>query len=112
MKLWALATAVAITGVAALAMAKVNFVADFESTYGVKKTSALGKAKCAVCHVGKTVKLNVYGKDLAEAMKREKTKVLTGSVLKKVEGLDSDKDETSNLDEIRADTLPGDPKSK
>ncbi len=93
-------------------MAKVNFVADFESTYGVKKTSALGKAKCAVCHVGKTVKLNVYGKDLAEAMKREKTKVLTGSVLKKVEGLDSDKDETSNLDEIRADTLPGDPKSK
>lgn len=30
-------------------------------------------------------------------MKKENTKVLSGSVLKKVEGLDSDKDEKSNL---------------
>jgi mono/diheme cytochrome c family protein len=112
MKHWTLLTSMAVAGLAAVAMAKVNYVADFASTYGTKKTSVIGKAKCAVCHVGQTAKLNPYGKDLGEAMKMEKTKVLTGSVLKKVEGLDSDKDLKSNLEEIRADTLPGDPKSK
>ncbi len=112
MKLWTIPTALAIVGVAAMAMAKTTFVKDFASTYGVEKTSALGVAKCGVCHVGKTAKLNPYGKDLQGAMKKENTKVLSGSVLKKVEGLDSDKDEKSNLEEIRADTLPGDPKSK
>ncbi len=112
MKLLSIPTAIAILGLAAMTTAKVAFVKDFDSTYGVKKTSALGVAKCAVCHIGKTAKLNLYGKDLQAAMKKEGAKVLTGSVLKKVEGLDSDKDEKTNLDEIRADTLPGDPKSK
>lgn len=112
MKLWTLTTGIAIVGIAAMAMAKTAFVKDFASTYGIEKTSALGVAKCGACHVGKTTKLNPYGKDIQAAMKKEGAKVLTGSVLKKVEGLDSDKDEKSNLDEIRADTLPGDPKSK
>lgn len=112
MKHWTLITSMAVAGLAAVAMAKVNYVADFASTYGTEKKSVIGAAKCAVCHVGQTAKLNLYGKDLAAAMKKEKTKVLTGSVLKKVEGLDSDKDLKSNLEEIRADTLPGDPKSK
>ena len=40
----------------------------------------------------KTKKLNPYGLAIEAAMKQEKTKILTGSVLKKVEGLDSDKD--------------------
>jgi len=100
-----------LAGLAAIAMAKVAFVKDFADTYGVKKTSVLGKAKCSVCHVaGK--KLNVYGQDLQAAMRAEKTKDLTGSVLKKVEGIDSDKDGKTNLQEIQADTLPGDSKSK
>lgn len=103
---------IAFIGIAATAAAKLAFVTEFSSTYGVKKTTVLGMAKCAACHIGKTAKLNLYGIDLQVAMKKEGTKVLTGSVLKKVEGLDSDKDLKSNLDEIRAGTLPGDEKSK
>ncbi len=111
MKLLIIPTSIAILGITALTMAKTAFVSDFVSTYGIVKTSKLGVAKCSVCHIGKTAKFNLYGKDLQAAMKKEGTKVLTGSVLKKVEGLDSDKDSKSNLEEIRADTLPGDPKS-
>ena len=101
-----------ILGIGAMAIAKTAYVKDFASTYGVEKTTVLGQAKCAACHVGKTAKLNPYGVDLQVAMRKEGAKVLTGSVMKKVEGLDSDKDEKSNLVEIKAGTLPGDPKSK
>lgn len=105
-------TSIAILGIGAVAMAKTPFVKDFASTYGVDKTTALGQAKCAACHVGKSAKVNAYGADLQVAMRKEDTKVLTGSVLKKVEGLDSDKDGKNNLEEIKAGTLPGDAKSK
>ena len=97
---------------ATAAVALPPFVKDFQSTYGPKKGSKLATANCAACHVGMTPKLNVYGGALKKAMAAEKTKKLTGSVLKKVEGLDSDKDSKKNIDEIRAGTLPGDPKSK
>lgn len=97
---------------AAMAMGLPKFNKEFKSTYPLKKGGAIEKASCGVCHVGKTKKLNVYGEDLKAAMKRESAKSLTGSVLKKVEGLDSDKDGVSNIAEIKADTLPGDPKSK
>jgi hypothetical protein len=111
MKLWTLPTLFLIVGAVSLALGKPAFNKDFDSTYGVKKTTPLGKASCAACHIGKTRKLNPYGLDLQKAMKQENTKVMTGSVLKKVEGLDSDKDGKSNLDEIHAGTLPGDEKS-
>ena len=101
-----------IAALGALAMAKVGFVKGFDDTYGIKKTSTLGKASCGACHVGKTPKLNLYGIDLQKAMRAENTKLLTGSVLKKVEGIDSDKDGVKNVDEIKKDLLPGDPKSK
>lgn len=101
-----------VAALGALAFAKVGFVKDFDNTYGIKKTSTLGKASCGACHVGKTAKLNVYGIDLQKAMRAENTKLLTGSVLKKTEGIDSDKDGATNVTEIKADKLPGDPKSK
>jgi len=94
-----------------LAFGKSAFLKDFETTYGVKKTTVLGKARCATCHLA-VPKLNPYGLDIQKAMAREKTTTLTGSVLKKVEGMDSDKDGKTNLQEIRAGTLPGDAKSK
>lgn len=103
---------VALITAAALGSALPKFMKDFQSTYAVKKDGQIMKASCGTCHVGKTKKLNPYGISLEEAMKAEKTKLLTGSVLKKVEGLDSDKDGVTNLKEIQADTLPGDPKSK
>lgn len=88
------------------------FIKDFKSTYGIKSESKIGKSACALCHLAKPPKLNAYGLDLQKAMTQENTKVLTGSVLKKIEGLDSDKDGVKNNDEIRGDKLPGDPKSK
>ena len=112
MKPWMYASLLAAFGIAAMALAKPAFVKEFQSTYGVKSTTPLGQAKCTACHIGKATKLNPYGKDLQAAMVKEGAKTLTGSVLKKVEGLDSDKDGKSNLTEIRAGTLPGDDKSK
>ncbi len=96
------------------AFALPQYVKDFKSTYSLKPGTALAKAGCVICHVSNgSPKLNPYGADLAKAMKEEKAgKLLKGSVLKKVEGLDSDKDGVKNLDEIKKGTLPGDPKSK
>jgi hypothetical protein len=101
-----------LTGLATVALALPPFIKDFESVYKVAKGSALNKADCAVCHIGKSSKLNAYGQDLKKTMAEAKTKKLTADVLKKAEELDSDKDGVKNIDEIKADTLPGDPKSK
>lgn len=81
----------------------------FDSTYGVKPDSTLGKAKCAVCHTTKMggKKLNGYGKALQDAMAAEGAKKLTVEILKKVEAMDSDKDGMSNVAEIKADRTPG-----
>lgn len=91
---------------AAMALAAFNKV--FHDKYDVKKDSNLGKADCAVCHVKpKGGKLNAYGKDISDAMKAEKSKKLTPAILAKVEGMDSDKDGKKNIDEIKADSNPG-----
>ena len=95
--------------VGALATPKMQAV--FVKTYPAPKDSDLAKAKCAACHV-KGKDLNVYGKDVQKAMQEKKTKELTAEILKSIEKLDSDKDGVSNGDELKAGTLPGDPKSK
>lgn len=85
----------------------------FDSTYKVAKNSALRKADCAVCHVDKKkTKLNPYGEELKVVLAEAKTKTLTADILKKVEDKDSDKDGVKNIDEIKADKMPGDAKSK
>lgn len=94
-----------VTAMALPPMGKV-----FQTTYKVGKDSALKKADCGVCHVGKKTKLNPYGEDVKTALSG--AKVLTEEVLKKVEDKDSDKDGVKNIDEIKAGKLPGDPKSK
>ena len=103
-------TLVGILG--ALAVARPPFVKDLQTTYGFKPDSAVAKARCGACHVRGSTKLNAYGIDIKKAMTEEHTKTLTGSVLKKVEGLDSDKDGKLNRDELHAGTNPGDPSSK
>jgi hypothetical protein len=95
--------------VTAVATPKLQVV--FNKTYPAPKDSALAKAKCMACHV-KGKELNVYGKDVQKAMQEKKTKDLTAEILKSIEKLDSDKDGASNGDELKAGTLPGDPKSK
>lgn len=112
MKTRRICEALLLLGLAAIAMTFPAYNKEFKSSYDLKKDGSLIRASCAACHIGKTKKLNPYGLDLKDAKKREKAKTLTGSVLKKVEGVDSDKDGVSNLKEIEADTLPGDPTSK
>lgn len=85
----------------------------FESNYKLAKTSTIKKADCAICHVSKgKTKLNPYGEDLKTLLTEAKTKTLTADILKKIEDKDSDKDGVKNIDEIKADKLPGDAKSK
>ena len=58
-----------------------------------------------VCHtMPKGLVLNAYGKDLFQAG-------LMNDMFKKTEPLGSDKDGFSNINEIRAGSLPGNPKS-
>lgn len=91
-----------------VACAMPDFPNVFRAHYKVKKESRLFKANCAVCHTSPSGgKLNLYGQDLKTAMQSLKTKNLTKEALEKVDGLDSDKDGNKNVDEIKADTLPG-----
>lgn len=91
---------------ATAAFATPAFKKVFDSTYKPKVGSALAKAGCVVCHVrAGSTDLNSYGKSL-------KGKPLTAKSLKQVEKLDSDKDGKTNITEIKAGTLPGNPKSK
>lgn len=84
-----------------------------ETTYKIDKNSTIKKADCVICHVSKgKTKLNPYGEELKTVLREAKTKTLTADILKKVEDKDSDKDGVKNIDEIKADKLPGDAKSK
>ena len=95
-------------GIVASAMAMATFNAVFHAKYNIKPTSNLGKANCGVCHLKpKGGALNAYGKDLKAAMKAANSKKLTPAILSKVEGLDSNKNGKSNLEDIKADAFPG-----
>ncbi|MCB8931832.1 MAG: hypothetical protein M9921_02760 [Fimbriimonadaceae bacterium] len=97
-----------LLALACIALALGTYTKVFVTQYKVDASSALGKAGCAACHMSKTdLKLNPYGKDLAEQLKKEGTKKLTPAILAKVEALDSDKDGVKNIDEIKKGELPG-----
>lgn len=103
-----LVTTSIIVGACAMAMALSAFSAVFTAKYNIKAGSNLGKAACAVCHTGsKGGKLNPYGKDVQAAMKAARASKLTAAILTQVENLDSDKDGKKNIDEIKADSMPG-----
>lgn len=102
-------TILAISGLAIIAWSTPAFLPTFTKLYKPAAKSALAKARCGACHVGMTAKLNPYGKDLA---KISAAKPITVDMLKKAEGLDSDKDGVKNGAELKKGTLPGDPKSK
>ncbi len=91
------------------AMATIQWGKVFRDLYKSKPASAIVKAKCAVCHTKpvatKDKTLNAYGKQLVK-------KKIDAASLKAIEKLDADKDGFTNLAEIKAGTLPGDPKSK
>ena len=100
-----------VLGAMVTALATPKYFGTFRKTYPTAKEGALAKASCNICHLKGTA-LNVFGKDVQKAMQAKQTKELTTEILKSIETLDSDKDGVDNGKEIRAGTLPGDPKSK
>jgi len=102
-------TAILALGFAASAMTLAMFDKEFMKTYDIKKGSKIEAANCMACHEKKSGgKLNAYGLDLQKAMKAAKSRKLTPEILKAVEGLDSNKNGKSNLQDIKSDVLPGD----
>lgn len=90
------------------AFALSSFVGTLSSAYGLKADGTVAKSKCAACHMSKGGgKLNAYGLDLKAVMNKASTKKLTSEILHGIDGKDSDKDGTSNGDELKADRLPG-----
>ena len=104
------AVIVAVALLAAVAYALPTDAATFKTLYSPKAVSKVAAAGCLLCHdkapFTKTG-LNAYGKDLAKQAKPR-----SAASFKAIENLDSDKDGVSNLKEIQAGTLPGDPTSK
>ena len=111
MKVTRVAIAVGLSLSAVAALALPTWTKDFCELNKVAKGSNIEKANCAICHVGKTLKLNLYGQDIKKEFAASKSKKITPALLKKLADIDSDKDGAKNGDEIKADTLPGDEKS-
>ncbi len=101
---------VSVLLLAAVAYALPKDAATFKTLYNPKAGSKVATAGCLLCHsqapFNKT-NLNPYGKDLAKQPVPR-----TAASFKAIEKLDSDKDGVTNLKEIQAGTLPGDPTSK
>ncbi|MDR7468451.1 MAG: cytochrome c family protein [Armatimonadota bacterium] len=93
-------------GLASLAVAIPDYMPTFTKLYSPTPETPVAKAGCSVCHSDMTGKLNPYGADFGKQKTRD------AAAFKAIEKVDSDKDGVSNLEEIRAGTLPGDPRSK
>ena len=80
---------------------------SFSILYNPDPETALGMARCGICHVRTNGKggLNWYGKQL-------QGKSILAASLKSIEKLDADGDGFTNITKIKAGTLPGDPRSK
>jgi uncharacterized membrane protein len=94
-----------ITCTAMLASANPIILEKFKETYGKPK------ADCLVCHT-QPPKRNEYGKAVEAALIQSGTTEITAKVFQAIEKSDADSDGVSNSDEIKADTMPGDAKSK
>jgi len=100
-------TIIGIGCVCTAALATMQWYKTFNNTYKPASGTVLKSAQCGVCHVKSNSQggLNPYGKLL------EGKKISTSS-LKAIENTDADKDGFSNIVEIKAGSLPGDPQSK
>jgi len=93
--------------ICSVACATIFWQRTFDDLYKPKAGTPLAKARCLICHTNSSGGdgLNAYGKAL-------NGKRATAASLKSIEKLDSDKDGATNIAEIKAGLLPGNPKSK
>jgi hypothetical protein len=85
-------------GCIATTYATSSLLSQFDTLYGTTGTSL---DSCSTCHTSNIPALNPYGTDLQN----------NGNNFQAIENLDSDGDGFTNIQEIRAGTLPGDPTS-
>ena len=101
-----LAFILAILLICGAALASVPWMKAFSDLYKPKTDTPLKKSKCGACHVRTNGGgLNSYGKMLEDAN-------VGVDAMKSIENKDADKDEVSNINEIKAGALPGDAKCK
>jgi hypothetical protein len=109
---WVGLSLLAVIALASWAAATPAMTGPFKTLYSPKDGTDLAKAMpCLACHTampGTKTNLNAYAADLQKAAKG----TYNTAAYKAVESLDSDKDSFKNGDELKAGTLPGDPKSK
>jgi hypothetical protein len=79
------------------------FLKDWEAIY---PNSASGDASCSVCHGTSTANLNAYGKDFCVSLGGSVPADVAPNIIS-LEGLDSDMDGSTNLEEILAGSQPG-----
>lgn len=87
-----------------------QFLPIVRTTYSVKAGGSIDKKSCGICHVDSAGggAVNPYGKDVKSFLKAAKTQTLNAAVLHSFDARDSDGDGFANIDEFKADTLPGD----
>jgi len=74
----------------------------------LKPSSKLFKAECMTCHSDVPLH-NPFGRDVKSAIKSTGQAGMSFEIWNQVSKLDSDKDGWSNAEEVRSDSLPGDP---
>ena len=106
-----IAAAIITISTAAAVQAKPEFLDTLLATYP-QYSGALAPRACSNCHVSDAdTTLNPFGKQLSDQLKAAGSTKLTADILQKIESLDADGDGASNIAEIKAGTLPGNPAS-
>ena len=91
--------------------AKPPFWKVFVDTYHINPNSAIGKARCLTCHAPPP-RRNAYGLEVQAALEAAHARMVTPEILRSIEKKDADGDGFTNIAEIKADSMPGDAKSK
>ncbi len=96
---------VILASVSLTANATPDILKKFKEVYGKPN------ATCLMCHIKPPLR-NPYGKAVQAGMEKAKVSDITKEIFQSVEKDDSDGDGVSNGDEIKGDSMPGDPASK